>query len=349
LPLVSILIPAIRATWLDETIRSALTQTFTDIEIIVGDDSADDTIEKTVSAWRDPRIKYFKNPMRGTLGSNRDLVLGQARGEYIKFLFDDDFLYPHSVEMLLTMLRGSDCKLAFHSRRTVDADGRTIREDRFQFSPGRRNFLAKFASKIQKGLKSQVLEDEASYGSDDFCIVPPQYFFENMIAPAANLIGEPSNILFHAPTFREMKNPYTLAGNRLRFLGDVALYTSFVSRGHGVIGTSKIGSAFRVHGQQTSSHAYPGYSAGLFEWEFFARWAVDSGHLSLERFSATRPRLLRMYRQLAEKYPELDEFIALPEARPGSPLLDSDFWQTLSHAYDAIDRRKAQLQGGGIF
>ncbi len=286
--------------------------------------------------------------MRGTLGSNRDLVLGQAKGEYIKFLFDDDFLYPHSVEMLLAMLRGSNCKLAFHSRHTVDADSRIIREDRFQFSPGRRNFLVKFASKVQKKLKSQRPQDDASYGPDDFCIVPPQYFFENMIAPAANLIGEPSNILFHAPTFRELKSPYTLAGNRLRFLGDIALYTSFVAHGHGVIGTSKIASAFRVHGQQTSSHAYPGYSAGLFEWEFFARWAVDAGHLSFDKFSAGRPRLLQMYRQLAEKYPELDEFIALPEARPGSPLLDNHFRQALAHAYDAIDRRKAQIDGAGI-
>ena len=32
-----------------------------------------------------------------------------------------------------------------------------------------------------------------------------------------------------------------------------------------------------------------------------------------------------MYRQLAEKYPELDEFIALPEARPDHPC-----WTTIS-------------------
>ena len=348
MPLVSILIPAIRATWLNEAIQSALAQTFADVEVIISDDSPDDKIEKTVSALRDPRIKYFKNPTQGKPGTNRDFIIRQAQGEYIKHLFDDDFLYPHSVDMLLGMLRGGNCKLAFHSRHIVDADSRIIGQPRFRITPGNHDLLAKFAFEIRREYSRYRKQNENSYGPRDFCAVPPDYFFERVIGEASNPIGEPSNILFHAPTFHEMKDPYMVAGNRMRFLTDVALYTSFAAHGHGIIGTAKIASAYRKHGQQTSSRAYPGYSAGLFEWELIARWAVDTGNLSLEKFSAMRLRLLPRYRQQAEKYAELNGFINLPEATPGTPLLDDQFRQTLSNAYDAIDRRKVQVHGAGV-
>ena len=250
--------------------------------------------------------------------------------------------------MLLAMLRRSNCKLAFHSRRIVDAESRIIGEPRFRIVPERHDFLGKLLFKIRRESDRLLKQDESRYRPRDFSVVPPKYFFENMIGKANNFIGEPSNILYHAPTYHEMKDPQLLAGVRMRFLGDVCLYSNFVAHGHGIIGTHKIGSAFRKHGQQTSSQAYPGYSAGLFEWELFARWAVDTGNLSLGKFSAMRPRLMDTYRSHVEKYPELDEFIALPEARPGTPLLDSRFRQVLANAYEAIDRRKVELYGAGV-
>ena len=115
-PSVSILIPAFRPTWINEAIQSALAQTFTDFELIISDDSADDEVEKLVSTWSDRRLQYFRNPTRGAPGSNRDFLISRARGEYIKFLFDDDFLYPHSLELLLSMASRTGCALAFHSR-----------------------------------------------------------------------------------------------------------------------------------------------------------------------------------------------------------------------------------------
>ena len=56
--IVSILIPALKAEFLGRALVSAQHQTFDDIEIIVGDDTADAALAPIVHGIRDPRIRY---------------------------------------------------------------------------------------------------------------------------------------------------------------------------------------------------------------------------------------------------------------------------------------------------
>jgi glycosyltransferase involved in cell wall biosynthesis len=66
--LVSILIPAYKARYLREAIVSALGQTLQDIEILVGDDTANADLASLVASFRDPRIHYFHHGFqKGTL------------------------------------------------------------------------------------------------------------------------------------------------------------------------------------------------------------------------------------------------------------------------------------------
>ena len=227
-PLVSILIPVIRTDWLNEAIGSAVNQTFKDVEIIVSDDTAGDKVETLVSRWDDPRIKYVKNPQQGKMGTNRDFIISQAQGEYIKHLFDDDFLYPHSIEMLLDMLRETKCKLAFHSRNVVDLNSNVIGQPRFRMKTQHESFVDRFSRKIKNKISRYFSSKESDYNKNDFCYISSQYFFDYMIARMSNHIGEPTNIIFHAPTFHDMRDKYTIVGTQMRFLTDVALYTNFV-------------------------------------------------------------------------------------------------------------------------
>jgi glycosyltransferase involved in cell wall biosynthesis len=57
MPVVSILIPAFRPTWLDIAIKSALAQTYTDFELLVSDDCPNDGVRKTMEKWNDPRLQ----------------------------------------------------------------------------------------------------------------------------------------------------------------------------------------------------------------------------------------------------------------------------------------------------
>jgi hypothetical protein len=82
----------------------------------------------------------------------------------------------------------------------------------------------------------------------------------------------------------------------MRVVTDMGLYSNFMARGLGIVGTDNSGSAFRVHRKQNSGRAYPGYSAGILEWELLGRWVVDAGELSLDSFKSMRELLTIWYR-----------------------------------------------------
>jgi glycosyltransferase involved in cell wall biosynthesis len=61
-PLVSICIPTYnRAGLVKKAIDSALSQTYTNIEILVVDNASTDNIEDIISDYSDVRLKFFKN------------------------------------------------------------------------------------------------------------------------------------------------------------------------------------------------------------------------------------------------------------------------------------------------
>lgn len=308
-PAVSILIPAFRPQWLDVAVASALAQTHGDFELLVSDDSPGPEIEAVMKKWDDPRIRYFRNPRRGQIGSNRDHLIDQARGDYLKFLFDDDFLMPRSVELLLKTARETGARLCFHSRHMVDAFGRVTASPAF----------------VRDG---------------EVAVLSPALFFEQLIGQGANPIGEPTNVLVHARTLRAMAAPFGVAGRRLRFLTDVALFTNIVAQGLGLAGVGYFGSAFRQHDGQTSGSRHPGFSAGCYEWELLQRWATDAGHLHPAHFERGWVRQRDLYRQWLPSYPELDAFVALGGAPEGGRYLGPRFMEALGLAETTIEMRK---------
>jgi glycosyltransferase involved in cell wall biosynthesis len=314
MPEVSILTPAYRPQYLDLTIASALAQTFTDFELLISDDCADESVASVVSKWGDPRIRYCKNPRPRAPGANRDHLLGLAQGKYVKFLFDDDFLYPQSVEALVSVARQTNSHLVYHGRHKVDAYGR-------------------------------VLESVLTIPAGQNVTLSRRDFFERSVGSIDNFIGEPSNILFEMQAFRALDRPFSLAGFPMRFLTDVSLYINFVSQGFTVSGIGLMGSAFRQHAQQTSNTSYAGFSAGLFEWELFLRWATDQGDLQSDRFATTVAHLHGRYRQFVGQFPELIPMLELGGRPQGGKYLSAQFRELASLAYAAIDvRRVAQAQ-----
>jgi glycosyltransferase involved in cell wall biosynthesis len=104
LPLVSICLPTFNgAKWIQESVNSALRQTYENIELIVVDDgSTDDTVEQ-IRSIDDPRIAVHTNGRNVGLIRNWNKCLELARGEFIKFLFQDDILYPDCVERMMSL------------------------------------------------------------------------------------------------------------------------------------------------------------------------------------------------------------------------------------------------------
>ena len=313
IPMVSVLIPAYRPNWLDLTISSILSQSFQDFELIISDDSAGNDIERVVAKWGSSRITYCKNPNKGIHGSNRDHLIYLAKGKYIKFVFDDDFLLPQSLEKLVNVHEVTGCGLSFHNRHFVDSFGRILQSPQFVVGNGNVE-------------------------------ITRQIFFRELIAKNHNAIGEPSNMMYALQEFKKINAPFSINGRPMKFLTDVALQTMFVSNDLGVMGIADFGSSLRMHPDQTSAAGSGRITAGHYEWEFIRRWAKDEGYLTSSDDALGKARSIEGYKSLVSIYPELQGFLSLNEMGETGQFLSPEFLAALSFADEALERRLANIK-----
>jgi glycosyltransferase involved in cell wall biosynthesis len=91
-PKISICIPAYkRPENLQRLLISIDRQTFKDYELVITDDSPDDSVKKTVSQFSELPISYFKNERSLGTPANWNRAISLAKGEWIKLMHDDDW------------------------------------------------------------------------------------------------------------------------------------------------------------------------------------------------------------------------------------------------------------------
>lgn len=125
-PLVSIAIPAFNPRFFSVALQSALDQAYENLEIVVCDDCRTDEIKQIVealSATSSTVVRYLRNPERLGFQQNILRCLEESRGEYIKFLCDDDQLLAHCVSQQAQVLdECADVVLVISKRHFVDVD-----------------------------------------------------------------------------------------------------------------------------------------------------------------------------------------------------------------------------------
>ncbi|MDB5693169.1 MAG: glycosyltransferase family 2 protein [Alphaproteobacteria bacterium] len=100
LPLVSVIVPAFDAeATLAETLRSALAQTWPNIEVIVVDDGSTDRTAGIAARFEaeDGRVTLLRKD-HGGVSSARNLAIAHARGDYVAPLDADDLWHPTKIE-----------------------------------------------------------------------------------------------------------------------------------------------------------------------------------------------------------------------------------------------------------
>ena len=92
-PKVTIMIPTFnQAAFIGEAINSALAQTYSNLEIIVGDDASTDATPAILAKIIDSRLKYFRNPHNiGRTANYKKLLAIHATGDYVINLDGDDY------------------------------------------------------------------------------------------------------------------------------------------------------------------------------------------------------------------------------------------------------------------
>jgi glycosyltransferase involved in cell wall biosynthesis len=100
MPLVSICIPTYnRPEFLRRAVMSVLAQTYSNLEIIVTDNSRNSESEEVLAKIGDPRIQYYKNADNWGPCPSSNRAVSLAKGKYIKLLMDDDLLRPRCLEL----------------------------------------------------------------------------------------------------------------------------------------------------------------------------------------------------------------------------------------------------------
>lgn len=102
-PGVSVLVTVYnREAYLGACLESILQSTWDDFEIVVVDDgSSDSSVAIATSfAFRDSRVRFYRNDRNLGDYPNRMRAAEVSRGKYIKYVDSDDLIYPHGLEVM---------------------------------------------------------------------------------------------------------------------------------------------------------------------------------------------------------------------------------------------------------
>lgn len=299
---VSICIPAFKAGHFRECLTSAIAQTHPAVEILVSDDSHDDRI-RTICAQFPQQVTYVRNPQPGGRGRNNCRhLLRIARGDYIKFLFDDDILHPFCVQYLLEALKGSTghgTVLAYSPRDLIDAANNRI-------------------------AVLNVLNIR------EMTVIPGDRLIAFMALNQSNPIGEFTTALFRRSDLLGAdggRDPLGVDGEEWMGLGDVAAWTNLALKG-AVIAHPCTLSYFRTHADSNSNAAVnPDLIDGVTDWRKVLDFALRRGLVDHAQARQGYERLIGVYRGWLDRFPSLEADIAraaaVLAALPPTPIRQS--------------------------
>ncbi len=106
MPKVSIILTSYNhAKYLRESIESILNQTYSDFELIIGDDASTDESWDIIQSYTDPRIYAYRHETNRMGGIINELVLsGRASSDYIAIHSSDDIWEPQKLEKQVAFL-----------------------------------------------------------------------------------------------------------------------------------------------------------------------------------------------------------------------------------------------------
>lgn len=216
-PRLSVVIPAYNnGKTIAETMRSVLSDTSVDLELIVADHSStDDTLAEIQKFEDDERVTILHTQAGGGAPRNWNRVTDAARGELIKLVCGDDIVLPGTLRRQMAVLQDPSVVLTACRRDIVDASGRVL-----------------FSGWGLRGLGRAMPGNRAVAAA---------------VRAGSNLFGEPASVMMRRSTLTEV------GGWRADFpyLIDQATYSNVLLRG-GFAPDLTTGATFRMSASQWS-------------------------------------------------------------------------------------------------
>lgn len=127
--LVSVITPTFNsANFIEETIKSVLSQTYPNWEMIIVDDCSGDDTEEVVSQYvrEDTRIKYIRLEKNSGAAVARNKAMGEAEGEYMAFLDSDDIWTAEKLSEQLSFMQEHNVSFSCTDYEQISESGEKI-------------------------------------------------------------------------------------------------------------------------------------------------------------------------------------------------------------------------------
>lgn len=201
-PLVSVCIPSYnQEAYIGQAIESVLGQSYGNFECVVVDDCSTDKTFDAAQRYNDPRLRVELNLKNLGVEGNWNRALEQARGKYIKILCGDDVIYPRCLERQVLALEKAE-----HANAVMVCCSRDV------ITPSSQRILTRRATRRD-------------------VLVPGPEAIRRNIRSGANIIGEPSGVLFRANALPKVGR----FDGGLPYLIDLDMWVRMLSHGDLVI------------------------------------------------------------------------------------------------------------------
>lgn len=112
--------------FISQSINSALTQTYQDIELIIINDNSTDNTEKIINHINDNRIVYIKNQRNLGASKSRNLGIKKATGRYISFLDSDDLWEKDKLKIQIEFLNTKNIPFTYSAYNKINKKNEII-------------------------------------------------------------------------------------------------------------------------------------------------------------------------------------------------------------------------------
>ena len=229
--LVSICIPTYNGEkYLKECLDSVLAQSYKSFEIIIVDDCSNDKTIDISSSYleQDDRIRLYTNEINLGLVENWNKCISLAKGEWIKFVFQDDTISFNCIETMVNTVEEADVLIA--CKRTFLLDEKASEETVSYYE----NEVITFEKLNIPAQTVFISPDQISnMGAENICM---------------NFIGEPTSVMFR----RSITNELGFFNSNLKQICDLEYFLRIGSN-YGVKYIPEKLSQFRIHNSSTTS------------------------------------------------------------------------------------------------
>jgi len=255
-PILSICIPTYRgAAHLGATIDSVLAQSFGDFELVVIDDNSPDDTAAVVASYKDPRVRYIRNPNNLGPEGNWNRCLDEGRGKYFKLLPQDDLLMSACLERQIAVLErdtAENIALVFCARHIVVAGDRAV--------------------------------TVRGYPGGKLGVIPGRAAIRQCVRFGTNLIGEPGGVMFR----KSLALQVGMFDATNKYVIDLDYWFRLLLEGDAYYSPEPL-AAFRVSTGQWSVAIGNGQSVDFCE--FISRVSLNPAH-KLSRFDIVAGNLM---------------------------------------------------------